>query len=144
MACVHAVLYAVISSVCCSVTRILLTVRCSSILLHLCYAMLMAVQHALCACSSACCDQLSLLQCNQNLIDSQVQQHVASPVLSNVDGSAAWLVCACSAACCDQLSLLQCNQNLIDSQVQQHVASPVLCNVDGSAAWLVCMQCCML
>ena len=66
--------------------------------------MLLAVQHDLCACSAACCDQLSLLQCNQTLIESQVQQHVASPVFSCVTAMLMTVqhgLCACNAACCD-------------------------------------------
>ncbi len=62
-------------------------------LCQLCYAMLIAVQHGLCVCSAACCDLAHFVAVCLNLMDSQVQQHVASSVLCNVDGSAAWLVC---------------------------------------------------
>ena len=84
MACAHAVLLVVISSLCCSVARLLLGIRCSSMLLHLCYAMSMAVQHGLCAYSGACCDLAQVVAACLNLMDSHVQQPVASPVVSCV------------------------------------------------------------
>ncbi len=57
---------------------------------------MMTVQRYLWACSAACCDLAQFVAACLNLMDSQVQQHVASSVsavLCDVDGSAAWLVC---------------------------------------------------
>ena len=46
--------------------------------------MLMAVQHGLCACSDACCDLAQLVAVWYNLMNSLVQQLVASSVFSCV------------------------------------------------------------
>jgi len=51
---------------------------------QLCYAMLMAVQHGLCACSAACCDSAQFVAVFLNLMDGQVQQHIAACVFSCV------------------------------------------------------------
>ena len=44
--------------------------------------MLMAVQHGLCAYSAACCDLAQFVAACLNLMDSHVQQPVASSVFS--------------------------------------------------------------
>ncbi len=40
------------------------------------------VQHGMCACSAACCDLAQFVAVCWNLMDSHVQQHVASSVFS--------------------------------------------------------------
>ena len=57
---------------------------CCFTCVQLCYAMLMAVQHGLCAYSAACCDLAQFVAACLNLMDSHVQQPVASPVFSCV------------------------------------------------------------
>ena len=52
--------------------------------LQLCYAMLMAVQHGLYACSAAYCDSAQFDAVWLNLMDSLVQQPVASCVFNCV------------------------------------------------------------
>ncbi len=57
---------------------------CRFMCVQLCYAMLMAVQHGFCACSAACCDLAQFVAVFLNLMDSQVQQHIAACVFSCV------------------------------------------------------------
>jgi len=84
MACVHAVMHAVIQLSLLQCSLILWTVLCNSLSLHLCYAMLMAVPHGLGACSAACCDSAQFVAVWLNLMGSHVQQHIASCVFSCV------------------------------------------------------------
>ncbi len=94
---------------------------------QLCYAMLMAVQHGLCACSAACCDSAQSVAVCLGLIwrvmCSCMLLHLRSAVPCNNDSAA--LSVFMRFACCDLAHFVAVCLNLMDSQVQQHIASCV-------------------